>query len=129
MAYIVMDAPGCYGTYAEVHSRHDDLRAACAAAGKFRGRAIVSTDGGFAENHQPGSLIHREFAQRYEIVWSIDKAQAARQAGREAQEREKWHKEYVAASKELGDRYGVGSQQHMAALDHWVRTHGGITGE
>ncbi len=70
-AYIVMVAPGHYGDYAEVYSRHTDLDAAIRAAGKYKGRAVVSTDGGFAENHQPGSLIHRQFAGSYEIVWSL----------------------------------------------------------
>jgi hypothetical protein len=90
-AYIVMDAPGCYGSHATVYSRHTDLDAAIRAARKHKGRAIVSTDGGFAGNHQPGSVISSQFALRYETIWSM---QQDGEAQAQAQDRE--YEEYAA---------------------------------
>lgn len=69
MTYIVMTAPGCYGDYATVYSRHNNLASAIRSARRRGGRAIVSDDGGYAESHQPGSTVHREFASRYRIHW------------------------------------------------------------
>lgn len=65
MAYIIMTAQGCYGEYATVYSRHDTLEDAVKEWRRNR-RRMISTDGGYAETHQPGCQIHREFASRYE---------------------------------------------------------------
>ena len=110
MTYIVMDAPGYYGTYAQVYSRHDGLDAAISAARRHRGRAIVSTDGGYPDNHQPGSFVHSQHALRYEIVWSAQMAQAARRAEQD---------ERAAAAREqrIAKMYGRGSQQYQAAIE------------
>lgn len=62
--YIIMDAPGCYGTYATVYGSYETL-ASARAAHKGNKRKIITTDGGWRTTHQPGSLIHREFAVQY----------------------------------------------------------------
>jgi hypothetical protein len=63
--FIVMDAPGYYGTYAEIYSSHATLDAAIRKCGRSKSR-MVSTDGGWNATHGAGNRVHREFASRYE---------------------------------------------------------------
>ena len=65
ITYIVMDAPGYYGTYATVYSRHAILQQAIRTAKRLGKSVMVSTDGGWSATHQPGSQIHRQFAGSY----------------------------------------------------------------
>jgi hypothetical protein len=110
MAYIVMDAPGYYGTYAQVFSRHRTLAAAIRAAKEGNpNSAIVSTDRGFADSHQPGAKIHRSSAESYEILWSAKMeavAKGERKSTQDASERE----------ERIAKLYGRGSNQYHAAL-------------
>lgn len=67
MAYIIITAPGCYGTHAHIHSRHESLAAARAAKGS-NPRVIISTDGGWTDSHQPGDRIHQADAHHYRPI-------------------------------------------------------------
>jgi hypothetical protein len=107
VTYIVMDAPGFYGDYATVWSRHDDLPSAIHAGGLG---SIVSDDGGYAETHQPGSKIHGKDAARYRVHWSASIA-AARYAAQDDR------RDAVERERRAAERYGRGSAQYLAALD------------
>lgn len=65
--YIIITAPGCYGTYSRVHSRHASLEDALKRKGRNR-RVMVTTDGGWSETHKVGARIHRADAEKYESL-------------------------------------------------------------
>lgn len=67
MAYIIITAPGCYGTYATIYSRHDTIEQARRALGRNT-RSMITTDGGWTDSHQPGMKIHRKDAWAYKRV-------------------------------------------------------------
>ena len=62
--YIVIDAPGCHGDWAEIYSAHDTLAEARRAACKNK-RRMVTTDGGWRSSHEPGCMIHRQHLHAY----------------------------------------------------------------
>lgn len=67
--YILMDAPGYYGDYAQVYASYatlDDARAALRRR-KDRKSIVIRSDGGYPQTHQPGSLIHRQALAGYTI--------------------------------------------------------------
>ena len=66
LRYIIIDAEGYYGDYATVYSSHATLKEARRKLGRRHDRRIV-TDGGWNATHQPGNLIHRQFAPQYRI--------------------------------------------------------------
>jgi hypothetical protein len=115
MTYIVIDAPGYYGTYAEIYSTHASLSEAIADASRHSGR-IVSDDGGDPESHYPGAMIHRRFAAAYRVHWSPRLAAKKRNDARQ-------QTALAEADERFAGLYGRGSTQYCAALADWKIRH------
>lgn len=114
MTYIVIDAAGYCGTYFRVYARCVSLDGAIREARRHEG-LVVSDDGGYAENHQVGDLIHSQFRSAYTTHWSprLEAAEAARRASEGAFDR---------AEHQASRRYGRGSGQYLAAMDDYMIT-------
>lgn len=122
--YILIDAPGRYGTYATIYESHATLEEAMASASKQLGAVVVVDDGGWHETHRPGGRIHAEHARQYDILWSLAIARKNAKTAKERREAKKWRAAYDQAAEAIAKKYGAGSQQYFAALDDWARSHG-----